>query len=103
MESVVVTATFVSEAGKRDDLLEALKVAIPEVHEEDGCELYALHEADNGNIVLIEKWASRESLQAHAEGDPVRRLNAAIEPLLKEAPVVVAMSAAPVGGSAGAL
>ena len=36
----------------------ALRPAIAAVHEEPGCELYAIHDAPDGTIVMIEKWTS---------------------------------------------
>jgi quinol monooxygenase YgiN len=85
---IVVTAVFWPRDGMRDDLILELQHSIAEVHIEDGCILYAMHEAPDGTIVMIEKWASDESLAAHAEGEPVARMRSAIDDLLA-APVVV--------------
>ena len=61
----------------------ALSPAIAEVHEEPGCLLYAIHEAPNGQIVMIEKWETAELLDAHGAGEPVKRLNASLDGLLQ--------------------
>ena len=58
--------------------------AIGEVHQEPGCQLYAVHEVPNGQIVMIEKWDSSELLDAHGDGAAVERLNASLEGLLEE-------------------
>jgi quinol monooxygenase YgiN len=102
--SVVVTAIFTPKEGTFDEVVAALKPAIAEVHEEPGCILYAIHEAPNGQIVMIEKWESTELLDAHGAGDAVKRLNASLEGLLKEPVEVSRLTAIPAGTSAqGAL
>lgn len=90
---VVVTAVFHPVAGKREALENVLKSVIPDVHDEPGCLLYALHEAAEDTLVLIEKWESRELLAAHQRADAVARLNAEAAGLLRSAPEVVTMSA----------
>jgi quinol monooxygenase YgiN len=67
---VVVTAYFHPAAGQHDQVVEVLEQAIPAVHEEPGCELYAIHDAPNGTIVMIEKWSSVGELDDHAGGEP---------------------------------
>ena len=62
---VVVTAYFYPRSDVRDQVLAALQPAIAAVHEEDGCELYAIHDAPDGSIVMLEKWTSAELLDAH--------------------------------------
>jgi quinol monooxygenase YgiN len=102
--TVVVTAIFTPKEGAFDDVVAALMPAIAEVHEEPGCILYAIHEAPNGQIVMIEKWESTELLDAHGAGDAVKRLNASLEGLLKEPVEVTRLTAIPAGTSAqGAL
>ncbi|MFC9334395.1 putative quinol monooxygenase [Arthrobacter sp. NPDC057009] len=102
--TVVVTAIFTPKEGAFDDVVAALLPAIAEVHEEPGCILYAIHEAPNGHIVMIEKWESTELLDAHGAGDAVKRLNASLEGLLKEPVEVTRLTAIPAGTSAqGAL
>jgi quinol monooxygenase YgiN len=63
--SVVVVATLYPLAEHRDEVVAAIAQAIARVHAEDpGCELYALHEGED-RLVMIEKWASEEELDAH--------------------------------------
>ena len=52
---VVVTAYFRPAPGQHDQVVEALQRAIPAVHEEPGCELYAIHDAPDGTIVMQPK------------------------------------------------
>ncbi|MGO2660373.1 putative quinol monooxygenase [Mycetocola reblochoni] len=94
---VVVTAHFTAQPGKLDELRAALVASIPAVHEEEGCELYAIHDAPDGTILMIEKWSSRALLDAHSVGAPVAALNAAIAGAAAADPVVVIMDPIPAG------
>lgn len=97
--SVIVTATFKPAVGAKSESITALSHAIAEVHGEDGCELFALHDGADGTLVLIEKWASTEALDAHGQGEPVSRLNAAIAPFIAEPPIVIRMTPVAAGTS----
>ena len=79
---VVVTAYFRPVPGQHDRVVEALRPSIAAVHEEPGCELYAIHDAPDGTIVMIEKWSSVEELDEHGSGEPVRAQTAALKGLL---------------------
>ncbi len=66
--TVVVVATIFPLPDHRADVVALYEEAIGRVHAEDeGCELYALHE-DADSLVMIEKWTSAEALQSHARG-----------------------------------
>jgi quinol monooxygenase YgiN len=91
-QAVVVTAVFSPLPGRREQAQAAIEGALPGVHAEDGCLLYALHDAADGTLVLIEKWESQELLDAHSAGEPVKRLRAAIEGLLEKPAAVVTMA-----------
>ncbi|KLU10535.1 putative quinol monooxygenase [Kocuria sp. SM24M-10] len=95
--TVVVTAVFTPAPGSRDRLVEALRTAVPAVHDEPGCLLYALHDAADGSIVMLEKWASERDLAAHAAGPAVARLNTLIEGLTAQPVVVTTMAPLPAG------
>ena len=97
--TVVVTAIFHPRGGKTADLVEALTAAIPAVHQEQGCQLYAIHDAEDGTITMIEKWASTDDLDAHGAGQAVAALNVAIEPLIARPTVVTRMTPLPAGTS----
>ena len=95
--SIVVTAVFTPIDGAFSKVVDALSPAISEVHQEAGCLLYAIHEAPNGQIVMIEKWESVALLDAHGKGDAVRRLNASLEGLLEKPVGVTRLGAIPAG------
>jgi quinol monooxygenase YgiN len=62
-----------------------------------GCRLYAIHDAEDGTIVMIEKWDSQDDLDAHAAGSAVKALQAATNPLLAEPTAVTTMTPLPAG------
>lgn len=95
--TVIVTAVFTPKDGAFDAVASALAPAIAEVHKEPGCQLYAIHEAPNGQIVMIEKWDSAELLDAHGAGEAVARLNASLEGLLQEPVDVTRLTPMPAG------
>ncbi|GAB7192436.1 antibiotic biosynthesis monooxygenase [Kineococcus sp. NUM-3379] len=74
---ITVLATIRPKPGRADAVRAAFGQIIGDVHAEDGCLLYALQVAGEPGaetLHMVEKWTSREALQAHAEGEPLRRL-----------------------------
>ena len=97
MAEVVVTAVFHPAPGAKEPLVAALRESIPAVHAEGSCILYAIHDAEDGTIVMLEKWASRQDLDAHAAGFAVGRLSALVTPHLAGPVTVTTMTAIPAG------
>lgn len=95
--TVIVTAVFTPTEGAFSKVAAALSLAIAEVHEEPGCLFYAIHEAPNGQIIMIEKWQTAELLDAHGEGEAVKRLDASLEGLLQAPVEVTRLSPIPAG------
>ncbi|RCV50417.1 putative quinol monooxygenase [Marinitenerispora sediminis] len=93
---VVVTAVFQFRPDARDRVRDALRAAAARVHEEPGCELYALHEAED-RLVLVEKWASRRALDTHSAATAVRDLHARVDDLLLAPAEVTVLSPVPSG------
>lgn len=81
-EAVAVVATFRPLPGAREDLLAIFRRFLPLVHAEQGCELYAIHDAGNDTIVMVEKWASRADLDAHSANPLVAEFAAELGPHL---------------------
>lgn len=94
---VVVTAVFSPAPGRKADLVEALRSTMPGVHAEPGCLLYAIHDAADGTITMIEKWESVADLDAHGQGPAVAALGAAIDGLVTAPALVTRMTPIPVG------
>jgi quinol monooxygenase YgiN len=95
--TVVVTAVFHPVADRKDELVAALRASIPAVHDEEGCRLYAIHDAEDGTITMIEKWDSREALAAHSAGPAVEALRAAVAGLVAGPTTVTTMDPLPAG------
>lgn len=94
---VVVTAYFYPLEGKADVVRVALDEAIPVVHGEPGCLLYAINEAPDGTIVMIEKWESAESLAVHAKAPAGVVMRAALDGALASPIDVTVLTPLPVG------
>lgn len=94
--SVVVVATVVPLPEHRDEVIALYTAAIPQVHAEAGCELYALHQADD-QLVMIERWASAEALEAHARGPVLAALGPSIRGKVTGPADVVVLKAVPAG------
>jgi quinol monooxygenase YgiN len=78
--TVVVVATVYPATGRADEARAALLRAVPRVHTEGGCELYALHESAD-RLVLVEKWTSSDALEAHAAAAALADLRAELDGL----------------------
>jgi quinol monooxygenase YgiN len=97
--SVVVTAVVHPKAGKLEEALTLYAKHIDAVHAEPGCELYALH-TDGTSIVVIEKWASRADLDAHAKGEVLARLGPELDALRERPADVTVLEPRPAGADA---
>jgi quinol monooxygenase YgiN len=94
---VVVVATITPRPDARDAVREAIQRSIPRVHAEPGCELYALHEADDGSFVMIERWESPEALRTHGTGEALRALGGELAGKVSGPPQVRRLSPVPAG------
>ena len=94
--SVVVVATITPSEGNYDEVRQILLDAIPQVHQEAGCELYALHE-DGERFVMIERWESAEALDTHSNGEVLRNAGRAMAGKLAGKLDVRSLSAVPAG------
>ena len=63
---VVVVATLKAKPESIETVREAGKKALAGVHEEPGCELYSLHEAEDGTFIFVEQWADADALKTHS-------------------------------------
>lgn len=96
-QQVVVVAVAVPAEGRADDVRQAFTTAVARVHGEPGCELYALHEREDGAFVMIERWASADALREHGRGAALAELGAALEGALAQPLDVTRMTALPAG------
>jgi quinol monooxygenase YgiN len=106
MSEVVVVGSFTAKPGKEAEALEAFKALVPPTHDEAGCILYALHQGndDPAKLAFVERWASREELDAHLKSDHVSAILERVDELFGENADIVVYDAVPAGeGSKGAL
>jgi quinol monooxygenase YgiN len=94
--SVVVIATIHPLPEHRADVLAAFTDAIGQVHAEDGCELYALHEGPD-RIVMVEKWASPQALKTHGTGPALQELGRRLDGKLSATLDVQVLTPLPAG------
>jgi len=82
---VVVVASFTAKPESVDAVRAACKKAVEAVHNEPGCELYSLHEADR-TFVFVEQWADADALKTHSTAPGITTLFAQIGEHLDGAP-----------------
>jgi quinol monooxygenase YgiN len=97
--SVVVVATIKPLPEHADAVVAAFTEVIPHVHEEDGCELYALHQTGD-RLIMVEKWASPEALEVHSKGANLAALNPKLAGKVAGPPEVIVARAVPAGDPA---
>lgn len=80
MSEVIVLATVTPLPGHEAEVEEAFRALLEPTHGEDGCLLYALHRVAErpGQMVFIERWASREHLRSHAGSAHIAAVQAAM-------------------------
>ena len=96
---VVVVATMKAKPESVDAVRDACKQAIEAVHNEPGCELYSLHEAD-GTFVFVEQWADAEALKAHSAAPSVAGLFGSLSEHLAGPPDIKMLQPVPAGDDA---
>jgi quinol monooxygenase YgiN len=101
MSEIVVVGSFTAEPGREAEALEALTELIVPTHGEDGCILYALHQGqdDPRRLAFVERWSSKEALEAHLETDHVQAVLGRAPELFGESGDIVIYEAMP-GGEA---
>jgi quinol monooxygenase YgiN len=95
--AVVVVATIRPLPDRRAEVIAAMEAVITRTHAEDeGCLLYALHEGPD-RLVMIEKWSSREALDAHLRGPALTELARKLDGLLEAPPDIQPLQPHPAG------
>ncbi len=92
----VLVATIIPNPGQMEAVEAALTDLIPAVHQEDGCERYALHRGRD-RLVFVEKWRDRDALAAHGAGPAIRAMNERLAGLVAGPPDVQVLEAVPAG------
>jgi quinol monooxygenase YgiN len=99
MSEVVVVGSFKAQPGKEAEALQAFKDLVAPTHAEDGCILYALHQGadDPSQLVFIERWASREALDAHLKTPHIAAVLERVEELFGHSGTITVYNAVPEG------
>lgn len=101
---IILHVEYQPKEGQQEQLLKAIGESVADVHAEDGCEKYAFHTTKDGRVVLIEVWRDKEALNAHAEGEPIKKIRAACADLLDAPATLTPIRPVPLGDPAkGAL
>ena len=83
----VVVARVYPKPGRLQQVIDVYAPVVPVVHQEPGCELFALH-TDGETVFVVEKWATPADLQGHAAGPAYAQIRAGINDLADHAPDV---------------
>lgn len=81
-ESLVVVATFRPKPDSVADLTAAVQEYVPIAQQDDGNLHYALHEAGEGVLVLIEQWRDQAAFEQHGANEGFTAFSARVQPLM---------------------
>jgi quinol monooxygenase YgiN len=95
--SVILVASVRPLLEFYEEVAAACRELITSSHAQDGCEVYALHDSNDGRLVMIEKWASPEALQAHGESNVVTTMRASLDGKVDGPVEVIRLTPRPVG------
>jgi quinol monooxygenase YgiN len=88
---LTVVAHIRAQAGKEDELRQALLGLVDPTRKEDGCVQYDLHEetGEPGRFVFYENWTSREHLDRHLATPHLTGFAARVSELCSEPPQIL--------------
>jgi quinol monooxygenase YgiN len=101
VSEIVVVGSFTAQPGKQAEAAESFKALIEPTHREEGCILYALHRGvdDPSRLAFVERWASREALDAHLASPHIQEVLGRVEELFGDSADIVVYEPLP-GGDA---
>jgi quinol monooxygenase YgiN len=91
----IMIVTISPKPGKFDEVAEVFTSVIPTVHEEPGCERYALHRSEY-KMILIEKWTD-EGLNEHRLAPSLAELRERSTDIIEAPWTVLFIEAMPAG------
>jgi len=99
MPEVVVVGSFSAQPGKEEEAVAALEALLEPTHGEEGCVLYALHRGtdDPRRLAFVERWESRELLDAHLASAHVTEALKRVEELFGDSADIVVYEPVPGG------
>ena len=80
----IVVAGVYPKPGRLQEVIDVYAGIVPIVHQEPGCELFALH-TDGETVFVVVKWAAPADLQGHATGPAYAQIRAGISDLVDHA------------------
>ncbi|MCC2033243.1 putative quinol monooxygenase [Microbacterium allomyrinae] len=92
-DAVTVVARLHPDPARFDEAVAAVGAAVAGIRDEPGCQQYDPHVADDGSILIVERWSSREALAAHNVGAAVQVLRDGVAGLMS-APTQVTVAVA---------
>ena len=95
----IVVARVYPKPGRLHEVIDIYAGIVPLVHQESGCELFALH-TDGETVFVVEKWAAPADLQGHAAGPAYAQIRAGISDLVEHAADAWVLDALPFDGAA---
>ncbi|WIB62951.1 putative quinol monooxygenase [Curtobacterium sp. MCBD17_040] len=103
-DPIVVVATFRPKPESVADLTAAVQEYVPVAQQDEGNLRYALHEAGEGVLVLIEQWSGQQALEQHGAAPEFTAFTQRVQPLLASPLEVRVLRPVPLGDDAkGAL
>jgi quinol monooxygenase YgiN len=99
MSEIVVVGSFTAKPGKEREAEEAFAALVEPTHGEEGCILYALHRGvdDPLRLAFVERWESREALDAHLGSPHVQGVLSRLAELFDGGGDIVIYEALPAG------
>jgi quinol monooxygenase YgiN len=92
----VVIAHVSPAPGQTQKVLDVYREFAPLVHQEPGCELFALHTGGE-DVFVVERWLTSEDFQAHLASSNLQRIRDALTPLLAAPSEVWPVESVPLG------
>jgi len=99
MSEIVVVGSLKARPDQVEEARQVLAGLVEPTHAEAGCILYALHQGvdDPTRFAFVERWASREAIDAHLASPHVAALLERVDELFAETPDIVLYDARPEG------
>lgn len=102
MTAIVAVAQFFPKPDQKDAFRTAIGIHAAAFRAEDGCELYAVHEAAD-RFFAISRWRNADALAAHAKGAAAQEMRGAVTGLVDRPTEVVRGTPADSSDLTGAL
>ena len=99
MSEIVVVGSFTAQPGKEAEAQAAFETLVTPTHGESGSILYAQHRGtdDPARLAFVERWASREDLEAHLKSEHIAAALARAAELFVDGGDIVVYDAVPGG------